>query len=148
MKAKLSRSSPGASSDEEEEGWEGINIAETTLLMVDTTGCEMSEAADEGQSVGGGGASLPKKTDGTGFASSKYNLGEAELVVAHVRRLLKIGVSFLQGSARRRLTCGCVNKHCEVHVIGKRCSVPILRCGRFRLVRLQSSHRTTHKLPW
>ena len=89
VKTKSSGSSAGDSFDEE--GWEGIDLAETTLLMVDTTGCEMSEAADEGQSVGGG--SVTKKTDGTGFASSKYNLGEAELVVAQVRRLLEIGVS-------------------------------------------------------
>jgi len=60
-------------------GWEEIPIAETPLVMIDTTGCDMFEAEEQ-------------LDNGSGFASSKYNEGEAKLVLEHVQRLLQHGV--------------------------------------------------------
>ncbi|KAL7546716.1 hypothetical protein ACHAWF_010043 [Thalassiosira exigua] len=47
-------------------------LKDTTLLLVDTTGCDMHETANE--------------------AGSRYNEGEANIVVSHVQSLIKLGL--------------------------------------------------------
>lgn len=48
------------------------SLENTTLILIDTTGCGMHETANE--------------------AGSRYNVGEASIVVSHVQSLLSIGL--------------------------------------------------------
>lgn len=62
--------------------WEDIELRDTALVLIDTTACDMMESSDEGSLC-----------SSQRFASSKYNEGEASLVIDHVQRLMDIGVS-------------------------------------------------------